>query len=270
MAVVIRTTKEEWGLARKQGKFLRVVTTNTARQVLAREQTRGTFPRDPKLFTTWVDRHPNKPEQQVKFGGTISYIRREPMAEVYEYIIRELARRSPSGPGPKRGRQAFRRRHYSDSHVVLVAGKDGILKADLDLNSSTGAQHKTFVPGGQGPKKVWFMNIQPYARRIERGARGAKIQSYGTTATRGKHKGTLRYKTRFWTDQAPSGVYRLVALSAARRYRGVAQIKFAYRQMKQLGYNVRITGDMNTKDRSSHFSQVYPTIIVRPDKGAIL
>jgi hypothetical protein len=76
---------------------------------------------------------------------------------------------------------------YRDSHVLLADGVE--VEADGKIPE---AQVYTFV------------NIQPYARKIERGE----------------------------SDQAPDGVFEVVAALAQRRFGNVARIRFAYRALE--------------------------------------
>lgn len=253
MVATVRTTRENWGLAQDQGKFLRVVTANTAYQVLAEEQARGSFPRDQKLYTTWVDNHPRKKEVQVRFGGKIAYIQRQALSEVYEFILRRIDQLSPIGPDPKRGKEAFRRRHYYESTVMLVNGRavisEGQRAGDIKLLSLPNL--KNIKPSD----RVMFLNIQPYARRMEQGAARFRPPPQDRP---------FRYRPRTvnWSLQAPNGVFRVVAREAQRRFKGIAQIRFTYAQAPALGYSFR---DARTGGRINQF---YPVIIVRSDRGA--
>lgn len=112
-----------------------------------------------------------------------------------------------------------------------------------------------------GPKsKVQFVNIQPYARRIERGYLGGP-DLYKRKITRGKRKGGTGFKKVNWTMQAPNGVYKVVAQRAARRFRGIARIRFTYAQLPALGYSFT--------DRGKKIGQFYPVIVVRSDASGI-
>lgn len=250
MVAAVRTTKEEWGLSRDQGKFLRVATANTAMTVLREEQARGSFPRDRKLYTVWVDRSPRKTEFQVRFGGTISYIQRQALSEVYEFILRRIDQISPIGPGPKRGKEAFRKRHYYESVVMLVNGRAVISEGQSGVVKLLSVQNmKNIKPSD----RVMFMNIQPYARRLEQGAARFRPPPRDRAFT-------YRPRTVNWSLQAPNGVFRVVAREAQRRFKGIAQIRFTYAQAPALGYRFQHQGQ--------RINQFYPVIVVRSDRGA--
>lgn len=253
------TTNEKWSLSKDQGKFLRVVTVSTANQVLKEEQAKGTFPRDRKLYTTWVDNSPRKQEIQVRFGGKISYIQRQALSEVYEFILRRIEDLAPIGPGPKKGKEPFRRRHYYESTVMLVNGKavitEGQAAGDIKILALRGL--KNIKPSD----RVQFMNVQPYARRIEQGK--TEYRSVGKGVWRRQRDRDTAFAKPFnWSLQAPNGVFKVVAREAARRFKGVAQVRFTYAQAPALGYAFK---DLRSGDRINQF---YPVIVVRTDRGA--
>lgn len=255
----VRTTRQTWEITRDQGKFLREITVRTAKVALRQEQARGRFPRDRALYTTWTDRNPRKPEERVRFGGSIAYIQRIQLGEVYEFIMRELVRLSPYGEAKRRGKERFRQRHYDESHVVLVDGR-AVLREGGDA-SILAIRNATKRVGPNS--KVQFVNIQPYARRIEQGNTEYKRQPDKRYRRARDGATTLGFKKPYnWTMQAPNGVYKLVASRAARQFRGIARIRFTYAQLPALGYSFTHQGQK--------ISQFYPVIIVRSDfSGAV-
>lgn len=92
--------------------------------------------------------------------------------------------------------------------------------------------------------KVQIVNTQPYARKIERGL----------------------------SDQAPTGVYRVVVNLARRKYG-----KLAFIQMKYVNLNLGVTipGRRTLKDKllrrdAGRVAQFYPCIQITPSKGTII
>lgn len=243
-------------MSRDKGKFLRAITVSTAKTELRKEQALGRFPKNPRDYTTWVDRNPRKPIQSVKFGGSIAYLQKIQLSEVYEYIFLELARLSPYGESKRSRGARFRRRHYDESHVMLVDGR-AVIREGKDASIVAIKNATKYI----GPKsKVQFVNIQPYARRIERGYLGGP-DLYKRKITRGARKGQTGFKKVNWTMQAPNGVYKVVAKRAARRFRGVARIQFTYAQLPALGYSFT--------DKGKKIGQFYPVIVVRSDAAGI-
>lgn len=116
----------------------------------------------------------------------------------------------------------------------LIAGAiewigDELLKASPILTGKYMRSHLLFVDGVEhqigaelpaGASEYAFVNGQPYARKIERGQ----------------------------SDQAPDGVYEVIAAMASKRFGNQARIRFTYRS---------ISGSKAVEDRQ-------PAIIVRP------
>jgi len=96
---------------------------------------------------------------------------------VLEWIDEQLVLNSPVLTG-----------RYRDSHVLLADG----VEVDVDAGEK--------VPKAE---VYTFTNVQPYARKIERGL----------------------------SDQAPDGVFEVVADTARRRFGNIANIRFSYRSL---------------------------------------
>lgn len=264
-----QTTTEVWEIGGKDGKFLPVITMNTAFEVLKKDQRRNLFPANDDEFTTWVDRNPRKVEVQVKFGGSIWYIRKQQLNQVYQWIWNRIIQLSPEQRNRRvTGRAAFRRRKYRQSTVVMVDRRTWINvgqgAAGMDLRRG----RKFIKPNSE----VRFVNIQPYSRRIEHGSayqpkylRTRKNKTTGDYRPRPVRAGPDKGKTRqyiklYWSPQAKRGVFQVVAKEANRRFRGVAQVDYRRMSISQTGYTFRHQGGA--------VNQLYPTIRVRPDRGA--
>lgn len=134
----------------------------------AARQAIGTTPR----YTVTVDGRQGAPLESVKPDGVI-VAEFELLTDVLSWIGEQLVLHSPVSSG-----------RYQDSHVLMA---DGV----------------AIEPGLKIPpaEEYVFVNVQPYARKIERGM----------------------------SSQAPDGVYQAVATLAARRFNNVAKISFNYR-----------------------------------------
>lgn len=128
-------------------------------------------------YTTSVDGTAGAPLSSVKPDGVI-FTEWELLLDVLAYIATNLIRFSPVKTG-----------RYQKSHVLLA---DGIPLNLLDTPS--------VVPQTIAEEYI-FINVVPYARKIERGL----------------------------SQQAPDGVYQAVANMARRKFSKVARITFSYR-----------------------------------------
>lgn len=121
---------------------------------------------------TFVDGRKGAPLESVRPDGVIVF-EFDLIEDMFAWIGAMLVQHSPVRSG-----------RYSDSHVFLADGEE-------------------VEPGIAAPEadEYVFVNVQPYARKIERGL----------------------------SPQAPDGVYEAVAAMAARRFGNVAKIRFSYR-----------------------------------------
>jgi len=122
---------------------------------------------------TYVDGRSGAPLESVKPTGTILF-EFEIFEDMLEWIGTQLIQHSPVWRGT-----------YANSHMLFA---DGVA-------------HEPGAPLVEADEYV-FVNVQPYARKIERGL----------------------------SRQAPSGVYEAVALLARRRFSNMASIKFTFRE----------------------------------------
>ena len=123
-------------------------------------------------YSVAVDGKIGAPMETVKEGGTIA-AHFELLGGMLEWIGEMLVKGSPVLTG-----------RYADSHMLFL---DGV-------------EHE---PGAALPdfEEAVFVNVQPYARKIERGL----------------------------SSQAPDGVYQAVAAVAKQRFGNMASINFTYR-----------------------------------------
>lgn len=123
---------------------------------------------------TFVDGRPGASEDSVQPEGTIIY-EFELVNDVIEWIQEQLLRHSPERSG-----------RFKRSHLLFADGNE--------------VQFGAVVPAA---KTYVFVNIQPYARKIERGL----------------------------SPQAPEGVFEVVALLAQRRFGNIATVRFAFESL---------------------------------------
>lgn len=178
----------------------------TARHVLAEEQARG-FDREPRVI---VDRRFDAAIETVKPFGRIEFVERVDIGEVVEWIWKRLLERSPVLTG-----------RYQDSHIVMI-------------NGASVPDIRGYKPGD----RIQIVNIQPYARKVERGQ----------------------------SIMAPNGVYRGVFNAARRRYGRNLFIDFRY---VKLDLGVEVTGFQGGRSKGVQHNrarkrvkrpQVYPSI----------
>lgn len=129
-------------------------------------------------YTVSVDGRLGASLESVKPGGVV-FVEYELVFEALQWIADMLEQFSPVGTPPKDRHPGL----YKRSHVMIA---DGVM-----------------VPEGTVPpvaSRISFVNIQPYARKIERGL----------------------------SPQRPEGVYQAVAKLASSKFSNVAKITFGY------------------------------------------
>jgi len=201
-----------------------------SREVLALEQRQG-FDKNPR---TIVDRRFDVPIENVKQFGIIEYAARADLRELLIDILARLEKRSPVLTG-----------RYRRSHLVFV---NGTSIEDIPINPDPDATYE-------------FINVQPYARRIEGGA-AVRIRR----SRRGTKSVTMAKGFRGWSKQAPNGVYRLVWREAQTRYGKVAFIEFRWRALEGGGTVMGFAGGGKNRQRVRR-DALYPSIRVRLSQG---
>lgn len=130
-------------------------------------------------YTTFVDGRVGASEDAAKLPGTIAYefdVGTDMLAEIGDLLVKA----SPARSG-----------RYARSFKIFVDG----------------AEKPTGAPLPEDAEEVLFLNVQPYARKIERGQ----------------------------SDQAPDGVFQAVAAIAMSRFGNFASVKFTYRSLQESG-----------------------------------
>lgn len=145
-------------------------------------------------FIRYVDGTLNKPLEQVSdHGFTLTQF--ELLGHVVDEAMKELILASPFGPG-KDG-------HYRDDHWLYV----NQTRRDFAFDSK-------IVEIGQNDEVV-IVNVRPYARKIEGGAR--------------ERFRRMTNRRPGLSVQAPNGVYEITARALQRRFGNIASIRFTYR-----------------------------------------
>lgn len=133
---------------------------------------RAALGREP-AYETFVDGRAGAAEETVKVPGRIVY-----EFDVGLAMLREIEDLLVAASPVESGR-------YAKSFRMFVDGVEVLSGAEMPAVE----------------EEVVFLNVQPYARKIERGQ----------------------------SDQAPDGVFQAVALVAGRKFSNVASVKFTYR-----------------------------------------
>lgn len=163
----------------------------------ARSQNRQILGRNPRVSVT-VDGREDAPLTSVRPDGVI-VAEFELFNDVLVWIAHQLELHSPVKSG-----------RYQRSHAVFA---DGV---EIEPSATVPAASE-FV----------FINLMPYARKIERGA----------------------------SSQAPDGVYQAVAVMAQRRFGNVARITFAYR--------TALSGRIIDGKQGNRSTERNPAVVVR-------
>lgn len=172
-------------------------------------------------FETIVDGARGRSEEQVRPGGTILYLFQVGGAlleQAADATIAALLALSPVLTG-----------RYRDAHRFMVNGDE------------------RSVPEGGEPiglaetDVVSFVNLLPYARRIEKG----------------------------WSGQAPNGVYEAAAAIVRSRFGGVVNIRFSYDRYPGFGVGQARRGGRPSRHADVRRSELFPTITLSLKSAAL-
>ena len=147
--------------------------------------------------TTYVDGREGAALENVKPVGGVIRFEFSRVDAVAHFIFQTLIMRSPYRPKRPGARPPT---HYRDEHLIFIDGME-VEKLPERIGSFA---------------EIVFVNIQPYARKIEGGPR-----------SRFRARLTDRRPGQSW--QAPNGVYEATAALARRRFANIAGIGFEYR-----------------------------------------
>jgi len=227
---------------------VKLVLIETAREVIKEEQAAG-FDKKPVVV---VDGKVGKPIQDVNPIGSIEFRSRVNMDDILLETYEALLQRSPILEGI-----------YSDSHYVLlnrvqVASTLSELKAWLASK-----------PDFKEKDLIRFINITPYARKLERlGVTAGNLRhssrSVRITKARGqKGRDGIKY-------QAPNGVYYLTSRSIIRKYKGNANIKFDFISGSTIGLDEKFKRkDPKARKSRPARTYLYPMIVISVSESGI-
>lgn len=179
----------------------------------ARQANRQVMGRDP-AYTVTVDGALGAPLTSVKPDGGVIIAEFEIVHDSLLWIMQQLQRHSPILYGV-----------YVNSHELFADGNHV-------PNPATAPPAKEYV----------FLNVRPYARKIERGL----------------------------SPKAPNGVYRGVAALASGKYGNSARISFSYRSavgfasLSGWANRTKLGGRIRNQARRADWLTRQPAIIVRP------
>lgn len=213
-------------------EFMRSALIIAADQALKEEQARGF---DPKPVIT-VDGRVNKPILSVNPFGKIEINSRVDIDSMVIDTYEGLLHRSQVDTGL-----------YKSSHYVFLNG----IQVATDM-----ASLKTWLssrPQLKDTDKIRFVNIQPYARKLER--LGVTYQRKQTRTVKSKDK-RLRSGERIL---APNGTYFLTARAIRRKYKRNSSIKFTFISGSELGLTASFKAK---KPKQQNRAYLYPTIVI--------
>lgn len=206
----------------------------TFEEVLVEEVGKG-FDRQPLIITDGTAR---RDYRSVRNFGRIEARARSTSADVVLWLLDELRRLSPIGPG-KNG-------HYRDAHRVYADGREVTDLKELDA-----------------AKRVMVVNVKPYAGKIEGKDAYTRWETKGGKKSRRamrRRKGYKPSSMRGQSRQAPNGVYRVALRNLQRRY---GKSVFALFQPQKLPLGVKVSGYSHGRSKRVLKDQIYPAIIIR-------
>ena len=220
-------------------EFTRASLIVIADEVLTEERAKGFRP-----AVTLVDGSPSKPVHKVNPLGTIEFIAKAPMKDILLETYNGILGRSPVLTGD-----------YKRSHYVFLNGRQvatDLASLEAWLNSNPTFEEKDLIR---------FVNIQPYARKLELlGVTGQRQQSR-TVKSRNKNRAASGA-----TYRVPNGTYFLTARSIRSKYKRNSIIRFSFISGQSLG----ITGSFKTGRKGKPGRPyLYPTITISVQESGI-
>jgi len=215
-------------------QFCKDVLVSVATDALKEELDKG-FAKD---FSTFVDRK-RKPVENVLPFGRIEFVAPQASFKIFTDTYAALVERSKRVTG-----------RYVESHQVMVNKK---------IVATNEAQFKTWLNSGVELKttdKVMFVNVAPYARKLER---------KGITKTSGKVPTERRVKSKDKlqrsgpTIAAPNGVYYLTTKAMKRKYKNNLGIRFTFMPGSEINLSKKFAKERTPGSKSRTY--LYPAII---------
>lgn len=212
-----------------------------ADQVLREEQAKG-FDKEPIMA---VDGRVGKPIEKVSPLGQIEFTARLEIKELLLETYNSILFRSKVLTG-----------RYKSSHFVFWNGK----QVATDLNSLQAWLNSN--PEIEDKDVIRVVNIQPYARKLER---------YGITAQRSKsrYEGGPGTKAGGRQVLVPNGTYFLTARAIRSKYKRNSSIRFTFLPGSSLGLTGSFKGGRKGKNSTGR-PYLYPTIVIDVSERGIL
>lgn len=209
-----------------------------ADQTLQEEQLQG-FDKNPIVV---VDGRRNKPVVSVSPFGSIEFISKVSINQIALDTYTAILDRSPVDTGK-----------YKSSHYVFLNGKQ--VATDIITLQTWLATNPTV-----GDRDLLrFVNIQPYARKLERlGVTDQRQKSRTVKSKDARQRSGVNGRI-----LAPNGTYFLAARSIRRKYKNNSGIKFGFISGSSLG----IAGSFSGAGKRQAY--LYPTISILVQGGGI-
>jgi hypothetical protein len=222
-----------------------------ADQTLKEEQALG-FDKKPVIA---VDGKVGKPVIDVSPLGKIEMFARSDMNDIILDTYKALLERSPVLTG-----------RYKDSHYVFFNG------SQVATNLSGLETWLASKPVFQEKDRIRFVNIQPYARKLERhGITGNTTPGGNYYSNRSERytKGRDR-RNPGGKVLAPNGAYFLAARSVSRRFKNRASIKFYFTSGANIGLTATFKTSSPGRKSKKPRTYLYPSIVISVSESGIL
>lgn len=211
-----------------------------ADQVLAEEQAAG-FDKTPVVL---VDGKQGKSLFDVNPLGQIDFVSRASMSDILQFTYQTLLEKSPIWTG------RYKASHYVFWNGNQVATDQASLEAWLKTNPEFGDKDL-----------IRFVDIQPYARKLERMGITEGKQKTRTTKSRDKRKAARGVRV-----LQPNGVYYLTSRAVRNKYKQNSIIQFDFITGSSLG----ITGSFASSQGKKSRTYLYPSITISVQETGVV
>lgn len=204
-----------------------------------------------------VDGRVGKPVINVNPLGQIEFSSRLDIKEIVQFTMQSILDRSPVDTG-----------RYKEGHRVFLNGKE----VARDMASLTAWLQSN--PQIKGDDIIRFVNIEPYARRLER---------LGVTAGKGNFRSVSRRfdKSRDKKQRsgplilAPNGTYFLTSRAVKRKFKRNSSVRFSFLPGSAMGLTATFktyskASRTRKTSRSKKSTYLYPTITILVNEAGIV
>lgn len=210
-----------------------------ADEVLSEEQAMG-FDKTPVVV---VDGRQNKAVADVSPIGKIEFVARADIGDILTETYQAILDRSPVLTG------TYKASNYVFWNGRQVATDMAALQSWLDSE-----------PNFDDKDLIRFVDIQPYARKLEREGITAQRTKTRTVQSRDKRKAAQGVKV-----LAPNGVYYLTTRAIRNKYKNNSTIAFEFISGSQLG----IQGGFAKKPGKKSRTYLYPSILISVQENGV-